>query len=357
MTRFKTISILALLAVIATATIGVMFLLSEDLSQKHNSFTRRFIHRATLERDADLKFNTYFFAGEHNGNLYLGSTSVPLYVNLYDSLLQKQATNRISLERSDFAFRSINLIVQPPDFYFTDGTVPCIFSGKIKDWKAGLKYNGSTWFNNPQVMDSSTIAFRTRDAQGYSAIGIMPQLGGKAVIGEGILQKQVDGVFDADGTLLYDMPTDKLVYLYRYRNQYIVMDNTGKVEKRATTIDTISKAQIEVTQITDRNQQKMSKPPLVVNKGNAIYKNLLFVNAALVGRNEAKEMWGMASIIDVYDMSEESYITSFYVYDIGGKKIRSFIVRNNKLYALIGTHLVSYTLDAGIVKNYKDTIH
>jgi len=71
----------------------------------------------------------------------------------------------------------------------------------------------------------------------------------------------------------------------------------------------------------------------VVNKTSAVSKNLLFVNSGLIGRYETKGIWNQASIIDVYDLSNKTYLPSFYVYNIGTKKLKSFFVTGDFLYA------------------------
>jgi hypothetical protein len=80
---------------------------------------------------------------------------------------------------------------------------------------------------------------------------------------------------------------------------------------------------------------------------------LLFVNSAIPGKYEQDALWEKASIIDVYNLIDNSYLLSFCIYDTGGKKMRSFVVNNTKLYALIGNNIVSYHLDQRITSNYK----
>lgn len=126
-----------------------------------------------------------------------------------------------------------------------------------------------------------------------------------------------------------------------------------KVKYRGNTIDTISKAQISIAEVKSRGEKKMSKPPLIVNKGSAVDNGLLFVNAGIIGRYEPESMWNEASIIDVYSLKKRSYISSFYIYDVDGSKLRSFIVRGNKLYGIIGSHIVSYKISDKIISQDK----
>jgi hypothetical protein len=102
-----------------------------------------------------------------------------------------------------------------------------------------------------------------------------------------------------------------------------------------------------------RGERKFAKKPLLVNKDAAVYGNVLFVNSNIPGRYENLEMWKLASIVDSYNISSNSYLESFYVYDVDKQKLRDIIVHGDKLYALVGNHLISYKLQPIITANYK----
>jgi hypothetical protein len=126
------------------------------------------------------------------------------------------------------------------------------------------------------------------------------------------------------------------------------------IKYRENTIDTISKAQLKIARDKKYNQRKFSAPPLYVNKSSAVYNNLLFVNSAIPGKYEDDRLWKEASIIDVYDLVKRSYILSFCVYNINGKRMKSFVVQNDKLYILIGNSIVQYNMDSQITSNYTE---
>lgn len=251
----------------------------------------------------------------------------------------------------DLPFQSVQVSIISPNFFVYDGTVACFYKGSTKDWKAILKYKGDTFISVAESLDSTTIAFRGFDNQNSKSILGSYSISDKKINYNGnLLQKQKDGIFDSDGLLHFDVLSQRLIYVYRYRNQYFLTDKKLQLESRGNTIDTISTAQIKVEAITSHNQQKMSVPPLVVNKSSAVYNNLLFVNSMIMGRFEPEDMWEDNSIIDVYDLNNNSYLYSFYIYPVSGHKLRSFRVSGNILYALIGNSLVTYKLND---KQYK----
>src|SRR5690606_5491272 len=275
---------------------------------------------------------------------YLGNTTAPLQVLKISKDLKEIQSIKITPEESSFHFRSLQLKVIPPYFYLADGTVPCIYGGKTTDWKAKLKLEGAPYFTLIESMDSINFVFRSNSLRsGENIIGILklshpPQF----KLTDQLLQKQnkKDGIFDTDGTLLVDKESTKIIYLYRYRNQFIVADKNADLLYRGNTIDTISQARIQVSEVN--GERTMSKPPLSVNTDAAVYKNLLFVNSMLRGKYDNKKAWEMSSTIDVYDLVKRKYLFSFYIPAFNTKKISGVIVTDKKIYVLAGTKLILY---------------
>ena len=164
-----------------------------------------------------------------------------------------------------------------------------------------------------------------------------------------LLQKQIDGFFDTDGMMHYDTQLQKLMYIYYYRNQFIVADKNGNLNYRGNTIDTTTKAKLKVVFIKETRQRKIASLPSTVNQVTAFSNNLLFVNSKLIGRYEPKEMWKEASIVDVYDIEKNTYLSSIYIYDVNKSKVKSMLVSGNNLYAIIGHHLHKYRLSKHLV--------
>lgn len=347
---FFYLSITTLVGIVALL---VLYHISESVMQKQNPFQRSFPpHLAEYVKQADLKFNSYYFAGYNNGVLYLGNYTAPLHVIAIDSAFKNKQEINIIPEKSNFKFHSVQLRVAAPNFYLMDGTVPCVYSGKITDWKARLRLKVSPYFTFAEPMDSITFAFRANSSgSGANILGTFklrtPPL---ESLSPNLLQKQTggDGIFDTDGTLLYSKGLSRIVYIYRYRNQFVVADKSANLVYRGNTIDTVSQAQIKVAQL--EGERKMSAPPLSVNTASAVCNTLLFVNSTLRGKYDNLKAWQSASTIDVYDLKKNVYLFSFYIAGIDGKKLKSLLVTPTHLYALIDTQLVSYAIKGNLKK-------
>ena len=55
-------------------------------------------------------------------------------------------------------------------------------------------------------------------------------------------------------------------------------------------------------------------------------------------------LWKEASLIDVYDLNDNSYQASFPIYDVGTHKMQSFLVVGDMVYVLIENQIISYRL-------------
>lgn len=342
---------LILLLVASTITgIGVvvlLFLWSENIIHYQNRFIRRFPqHVAQQENKANLIYNSYYFAGTGTDKIYLGNYTAPLQILEIDADLKTKQVHQIELIQKHLPFQSPQIRVQGNTFFVFEGLIPYIFSGTTKNWKASLKINSGRYFSHLEPINSTKVAIRyLMPKTGISILGtqnLSDTL--KVNYNATLLQKQFDGIFDTDGELIVNAQLQKIIYTYRYRNQFIVSSPNLSLNYRGKTIDTISKAQIKLAKIKNSNMKTFAVPPLVVNKLSTTNNNLLYINSLLPGQYESKHIWKIASIIDVYKITDGSYRSSFPVYDIEGKKIKDMLVFEDTFYALIGNSIVSYKL-------------
>lgn len=339
---------------ISSSAVAALYLLSEDVMHNRNTFVRRFDSHAKPEyRSYDLGLNSYYFAGIHNDTIYLGNLTTPLYITKIDTGFTSAGRVKIQLDQPDLSFHDIHIKVMPPFFWVTDGTVPVVFTGKLKDWKA-REHNGSVpYFTLADPMDSLHIALRlTSLSKKLNTLAIYSLDKGKITAqNTAILEKQVDGIFDTDGMLLCKDKGEAVHYIYYYRNEFLTTNKNMQLLAKGKTIDTVSRADIKVAQLSQGDRQ-MSKPPVIINKASAVYGNLLFIKSKRIGRYEDRRMLQDASILDVYDLSEGSYVSSIYLYHVKGSEMTSFKVINGRIYALSGRYLSVVKLPENLMNAY-----
>ncbi|GAA3573396.1 hypothetical protein [Snuella lapsa] len=344
----KTLIRLAILGLLGIACMVTLFLLSENEMHRNNAFIRRYPHHPISKTyDLDLKYNSYYIAGHANDLLYLGNTTAPLHL-LEVNLITKDTNHiRIKLDEPDLPFRSIRIGILAPYFFVMDGSVPCIFRGSITDWKAHLWMKDHAYFTRALPIDPNTLYIKTISSKTNEAVlGIIEKQEGtfNVTLNPNILERQLDGMFDVDGTMLVSGDNSQLGYVYFYRNQFMVMNPDLELLRRAETIDTVQVAKIQLSQRNAHGEIKMKAPPLQINKGAVLYQDLVMVQSDRLGKYEDKAMLDQAAIIDVYNWNKQTYQFSFYLYTIGKKKVKAFTVCGDRLVAIIEDELSVFRL-------------
>ncbi len=355
-TRIRFVILKSLLpSLLAAGAVVALFLSSEHIIKKENSFIRRFgQHPIRDEKAVDLEVNSYYFAGMNDGQIYLGNSTAPLLITQIDTALTNKKAVKIELDNVDHSFRYIQLQVKPPHFYFYDGTVPVIYRGHLGDTTAHTVSINDCYFSQLQVIDSVNFAFRAQSSQTKSwVLGTLNLEADPNIrLAQSLLEKQVDGIFDTDGQLLYDDASRELVYIYYYRNQFLIMDQELNLLQELNTIDTTSRAKVQVRMLSD-GRYKMDAPPLLVNKTSTVHRQVLFNLSMLMGKYESREQWKKASVVDMYRTGGREYLGSFYVYHRGENKLSGLLATDNHLFILSGNELVRYSFAQAVTRNFR----
>ncbi|WP_148044228.1 hypothetical protein [Sinomicrobium pectinilyticum] len=327
-------------------TVLGLYAVSDKLTHEHNSFHRSFPpHPIIRAGGIDLKYNSYYIAGTDSNRVYLSNLTAPLHL-LSVNLPDLDTTHiRLSIEDPENTKfrRNTKVEVLPPYFYITDGVTPRLLRGKIGEWHARRFMYDSAFFSVAIPIGPKSFALRSTSSKTREhVLGKETNKSPHVKLVPGLLEKQVDGIFCTDGMLHYNRELSQLIYLYHYRNQYIVTDTSLNLLYRRNTIDTNSRAKIKTATITSENSKTMATPPLMVNKRSATYGDRLLVHSDLMAKNESKKAFSKASVIDVYHLKRGKYEMSFYIYPYNELKLTNFEITNKNLIALHGQYLVVY---------------
>lgn len=342
----KSIGWIAFSILAGLSTVVVLFIASNNIIHHKNPFIRLYPKDAVrLLRASDLGVNSYYFAGWDNQRIFLANYTDPLHLLSIDSLGNKYKI-RLFLASKNIAFRSIKIVVRDRHVYLMDGTVPCIFKGSTSDWKLRDSLTGLPKFTAAQPLDSSTIALRYIDGKNMTSSLCLYNVKSNGSVHNfpNLLQKQIDGIFDTDGMLLFNEELELAIYTYFYRNQFFAFDHFGNKRISGNTIDTTIIAKIKVAELKDGSERQMAAPPLKVNSKTATRNDFLYISSKIQGRFEDESMWEKSSIIDVYNLQNKDYILSFYIQERPGQKMHNFFVTNTHLYSLAGNKLQIYSL-------------
>lgn len=334
---------LAILTLLSSGIIIALFFSSEYIIKKENNFTRRFLMHPIIEgQSITLDNDFYYFAGNTETHIYLANKKYPEKLKFVDTTFLHTDSIKMKIERANY--RSIQVKVQYPYYYFFDGTIPAIYRGKLNENKVKIISHKDAYFNQIIPLDSVNFIIKTqsRKTKQASLATLSVKNNPKVTLYPHILEKQVDGVFDCDGKLVFDQYNRKGLYLYLYRNQYIVFDpGTMQIEYKLNTIDTTRVANIKVIRSPEGSYQ-FKQPPLAVNHNIAVNKNLVFIQSGLRGRYESSASWSKAKVIDIYRVDKQQYVGSFYIYNKGKNRLSDFMATDNYFYTIIGRELRRY---------------
>lgn len=315
---------------------------------QENNFIRRYPpHLYQRMPPMDLIYAGYYFAGSSKDSIYFGNYQSPLTVLAVSSDLKNSRQHKIKLSDYNLPFNAVSIKILNSDFFLTDGTIPCIFIGKIKNWQAKQVQIEKKRFSAFEPISSVTAVIRSRKTViNENTLGIINFSAGKNCIrwNDSIMRKQIDGVFDCDGILNYNKELQKIIYTYYYRNEFSVSDKDLKLQFRDNTIDTTKVANIKIAELQN-GDRKMAKPPLAVNRLISTAGKQLFVNSNLRGHFESDIKWKQSTPVDVYSLVSKQYDYSFPVYNLSGKKPNAMFAVNNIVYFIFDKTLIGYKID------------
>jgi len=351
MTR-KQLILLAACMFLGAGVLASLFALSPISSPPpRQSFTRNFEPSIFLQKEGqvDLRVNSFYLAGATRHTLYLGNWTGPFH--LVQVRLDNLDTVHLDISLKDTKipddFKMFRMRVDSPYFYLSHGEMPGIFKGQLSDLEgASFLPVNSPYFVEAVPVSPTLFALKSLSlVDDSNELATLRPDSPYFEFKSAILEKQIDGFFCVDGTLHFDNDLNKLVYVYAFRNEYIVMDTGLNVVTRYHTIDTFSRAPIKVAKIASKDYSTLASPPARTNPQSCISKNLLFIRSPLLANNEDEMEFHTASPIDVYDVEQGKYLYSFYLEKVNNHAPTSFKVIGEHLAAIYNHHLVIYKLN------------
>lgn len=348
---------LFILIVFGSFVVTIIFLSSEKQIKRNNAFIRRYMpHPIEKLGEYDLKFNSYYIAGIDDDSIYLGNYTTPLYLTTFDYALKKKNEFQIEIDSMHLPYKRVRISINSPYVFVGDGTVPVIFKGNINSRRASLYSYQDAYFTEFLIVDSGNIGITTKSFKTKSsALGKINKLNDsiKLVINDEILIKEMEGTFDSDGILLWNNFLQKFIYTYYYRNKYVIIDKNLNKIKLSKTIDTIGNPILDIAYYSKSKSYKLGSKSVMVNKHSTTDGKYLYINSDRLGKYEDDEVLRFAKIIDVYDLRDETYAFSFYLYHQPEGKLNAFRIYKDLLVAIVDDQLWLYRLKPEYFKQIK----
>ncbi len=197
-----------------------------------------------------------------------------------------------------------------------------------------------------QCIPLSTTSYILRAINGANENTIVKIKSHAPFLTEGmhILEKQQEGLFSTAGKLHYSPALHQLIYLYYYRNEYITIDTNLVVLARSLTLDSNRQARTKVVELRP-GRYTLANPPAVVNRLSCVFEDDLFVCSTVRGIGEQEKHFESHSVIDVYNLQEKVYTSSFYLNDYHHQKPTSFRMSKNKIIVVYDDAVLIHFID------------
>jgi hypothetical protein len=333
---------------VATAIVASAYVFSNKLIHTPGNFLRLYHNDIAFRfKEMDIRWNSWYIAGINKDKIFLGNLSAPLTMLITNYTLTDSRLVQIKLINANNIplYKTARIKVDDEYFYLTDGTAPCVFRGKIGSDSAYRFMYDSIYFDQSEFINSKNLAIRTHKPNLDNVLGKLQQVKPHLLLNDSLLEKQVEGLFSTDGMLRFNKKANTLIYIYYYRNQYIVYDTNLNLLARNQTIDTISHAQLSLTHISSTNTIIATKK-VYTNLDCWTSDDYLFIKSNVMARNDIKKIFSLTSVIDVYNIYTNRYLFSFALPTTEkGYKIREFQIHDKKfIIALYDNKIVRYDL-------------
>lgn len=331
--------------ILSAGLILVLLAIAENREEKINGFSRVIIHGIIKSSETiDIKYQNYYIAGAGETTVYLANTTA--YGLLLKVSHKTADTGSLFMKLpADIMLNTgrITTFVNDTTIMMIDNITPKVLVGNTVTVTLAPAGNLSTACVDPVPITNARIAAKiydtTRKQTDLAIVNDIRMQPANALV------KKIDGKFCTDGRLLRDNVTSDLAYIYFYRNQYITLDSNLRVQSNGHTIDTITQSSFSLGAIYQGKGVTFASPPRLVNRWAALSDGKLFVHSNTRADNEKISDFNRNDVIDVYDISSDQYIYSFYIPHGADKAIRQFSVYKNILFALSGTTLRIIHLD------------
>lgn len=337
---------------VSVGGVAGLYWLSTDIREKPGSFLRLYPpHPVVLRASVELDDNRYYLAGATDNTVYLAHRGRPLSLLTFNNQLRDSMQLHLQLRApQQLAYFRITVAVDSPYFYFMDGSIPYYYRGLIGS--AGINIlPDNIYFDKAAPMPSGSFGMSTVSARTKQLVlGIKKMSDSSARLKYDLLEYQSSGPFSIDGELQFNRTLNSFVYVYYYRNTYLIMDTALNLINRSHTLDTFSHVLVKTDTIRSRNRISLSAPPPIINKQFTTHNRFLYVHSLVPARNENMKNFDDVAVIDVYDLMLQRYMLSFQLPKPEGRNLTGLLVTDNHLYALFKNTLHVHDLASSTLK-------
>ncbi len=355
-----------LLLIVVSSTMVVFFLSFFERFTRDRpagAFARIFEEKYAEAVDTlNLGFNSYYFAGAYQRDIYLGNMTAPLHVLRIGHALQDTVHLRIGKGAVKTWSLDSKLSVGSGHYTLLNRAERTMLRGNFEERADLLAIKiGYLPADFVPAGNGGSLVVRTAGTDGYYHLA--RYISGQSLVfpDTNVLERKVDGRFCVDGMLRFDAEHGKVLYAYYYRNQFICMDSLLNVMYRASTIDNNSYAPVKVASYN--KIKTLAAHPFVVNKFMITGDSSIFIYSKARAGNESTERFETYDVVDVYYLLTGQYRYSLQLPNPLRRKLSSMYFYRGHLWVIYDRMLVRYRLchigqceDSSVSLNCKTSI-
>lgn len=333
----------------AVAVIVALVIVSGNLNPAKNNFVRTFEHQPVNSISA-LKIDKTIrgFSGITSQSLYL-ETGDPNIMFKADAALQKIKAVQFSIKESMALSSMFISNIDSPFLYIAGGNIPVLIKADLNSDAVEYKDLPTKTFSRFVAISNSSFIFRMyKNLEGkWEQIFVKCSLFTNKQIEESkALDRNGDAGFTTDGLLHYDSLLHELIYVHYYNNEIICIDTNLNVLYTMHTIDKNAVPSMTANKFKagETLEYTNTKPVYDINMQSCVDDGLLYVNSNIKADNEDGGLFKRNAVIDVYSIANRKYKSSFYVPNLNNKRLQTFKVYKNHLYALYNNRIVLYLI-------------
>jgi len=281
----------------------------------------------------------HYIAGIDYPSVYLGNRLNSSHIKIWNTETREMTSKEIKFLK--VANQHNDLVVDSAHFYVSNTNESLIYGGDIADWIAHPLSEGISFIQfTPLNHDKFALISLYDKENTITRLGFDNR---KPIVFpfKGLLKKQIDGIFCTEGTLHYDKKSKRLVFVYLYRNEFLVIDSHFQLHRKGNTVDSISQAKLKTAKIG--NTYALISAEIIVNKYSYANEGYLYVNSNIPAKNEVLAKYSANAVIDIYALEDVQYQYSFYIPNFRKKKLTEFAVANGRLFSIQGNYLTAYS--------------
>lgn len=147
-----------------------------------------------------------------------------------------------------------------------------------------------------------------------------------------------------DGYFLQASSLNKILYMPYYKGEYFVFDTNANFVGKYPILRSklINDGKNET--ISDGHYISKAGVNITLNESGDYSEGRIYNMSLVKADNEDVYLYRHNSIIDIYSISDASYIGSLYITAYKGEKMKQFKVLSNSILAIYRSHIVKYIL-------------